>query len=420
MVLDDIDRTSKEVLHKIEHKGADLLTGSPFQQLLLAITAGAFISFAASLAAVLASGFTATGAQKFMQGLAFTCGFGMVVLSGSALFTEINVVVPRFLMKHWRETLTPTLKFWVTVYIGNLIGVIFVATLINISDTLWIKEVNEELRSMMDFKMHPYILAVTENGGTSASLCKAWWQVFVSGILGNWLVGMVVFFAGQARTVYGKVIGTFLPVLTFTALGVQHSMANMGILITGMIYQGIYQFEPPLHYGWWQIFAMNIIPASVGNLVGSIILVVLLFSYAFRRKTDVDEESCWFREPFEMNCTICEAEKRAQELQFKMQAGKSFKKSEPIRMRDNQRTVNAGKKQHPFANITLSEDWGAPIIRHQEKSFNRLTSWDEAEFEESIEGFAQARTGSQLAKFARHVADNVQIEEQFDNDFVEI
>ena len=68
MVLEDIDRTTKDVLHKIEHKGADLLTGSPFQQFLLAVTAGSFICFAAGLSAVISSGFDAYGAKKFMQG----------------------------------------------------------------------------------------------------------------------------------------------------------------------------------------------------------------------------------------------------------------------------------------------------------------------------------------------------------------
>jgi formate/nitrite transporter FocA (FNT family) len=77
MALQDIDEPHKEVLHRIEHKGADLLTGSPFQQALLAITAGSFITFSACLAAVLSSEVASFGMRKFVQGIAFTMGFSM-------------------------------------------------------------------------------------------------------------------------------------------------------------------------------------------------------------------------------------------------------------------------------------------------------------------------------------------------------
>jgi formate/nitrite transporter FocA (FNT family) len=82
MVLEDIDRHNKEVLHQLEHHGAELLAGSWLQQLALAVSAGSFITMAAALAAVLSTNVETYGASKFMQGLAFTSGFFMVVLSG--------------------------------------------------------------------------------------------------------------------------------------------------------------------------------------------------------------------------------------------------------------------------------------------------------------------------------------------------
>lgn len=202
MVLEDIDRIQKDALHHIEHHGAELLAGSVLQQFLLAVSAGSFITFAAALASVLSSEITSWGGQKFMQGLAFAGGFTTVILSGSALFTEINVVVPRFLLKHWRYTLRPTLSFWGVVWVGNLCGALFTATLLNLSGAFRGPPATE-LRTIMEYKMFGYLDAVS-NGGTSGAFAKAWWQVVVSAVLGNWLVGMLAFFCAQARTVQGE------------------------------------------------------------------------------------------------------------------------------------------------------------------------------------------------------------------------
>ena len=73
-MLHDIDRGNKEVLHVLEHHGADLLGASYFQQVLLGIAGGSFITLAAGLSAVLATGVSALGPNKLLQGVAFTGG----------------------------------------------------------------------------------------------------------------------------------------------------------------------------------------------------------------------------------------------------------------------------------------------------------------------------------------------------------
>ena len=119
--------------------------------------------------------------------------------------------------------------------------------------------------------------------------------------------------SAQARSVQGKIWACFIPVLTFTALGVQHSTANMGLLINGLVFDGFVGFDPPLEYGWGTVFAYNLIPASIGNIIGAFVLVVLLFSFALRpvrASTIKNHKTCCWAGPIRMRCAICEGAER--------------------------------------------------------------------------------------------------------------
>lgn len=117
-----------------------------------------------------------------------------------------------------------------------------------------------------------------------------WFQVVLSAGLGNYLVGMAAFLASRSRNNISTVFGVFFPVLMFVALGVQHSPANMGFFMLGLTYSGIYHIDTGV--GWGVAFGWNIVPASIGNIVGGILLVLLLFSFGItRRKPECNPNS---------------------------------------------------------------------------------------------------------------------------------
>jgi len=58
------------------------------------------------------------------------------------------------------------------------------------------------------------------------------------------------------------------------ALGVQHVPANMGYFAAGLIHGGTGTTVP-------EAFVWNLLPATIGNLIGGAVLVSLLFWYAF-------------------------------------------------------------------------------------------------------------------------------------------
>ncbi|MCH9037191.1 MAG: formate/nitrite transporter family protein, partial [Chloroflexi bacterium] len=105
---------------------------------------------------------------------------------------------------------------------------------------------------------------------------EGWFAVVLSGILGNWLVGMAAFMATAARTVSGKILGIVFPIVTFVALGMHHTPANMGYYAVGLI-------EGGSGIGWGEAIWWVIVPASVGNIIGGAVLVALLFWFTYGR-----------------------------------------------------------------------------------------------------------------------------------------
>ena len=105
---------------------------------------------------------------------------------------------------------------------------------------------------------------------------EGWLAVLLSGILGNWPVGMTAFLATAARTVSGKILGVLFPIIAFVAIGAQHSPANMGYFSVGLINGGS-------GVGWGEAIWWSIVPASLGNIIGGAVLVALVFWFTYDR-----------------------------------------------------------------------------------------------------------------------------------------
>ncbi|WP_051475464.1 formate/nitrite transporter family protein [Metabacillus halosaccharovorans] len=258
----------EQIIESFILKGKDSLQMTRRAQFILSIMAGAFISFGALASVLLSSNIEKAGYFHLLSGIGFAIGYAMIFLSGSILFTEINVLLPSYILHSHYSLSKKVLQFWLVCYIGNFLGALFVGFLLNLSGSLD-KEFYEGLLVFMEKKMQ-----FTERG------TWGWFQVLFSGILANWLIGIAAVLGTAARDVSGKILGIFLPVIIFEAGNFQHAVANMGYFSITLL-EG---FE----YNWFQLIFFNIIPASIGNLIGGGILVSLLLSFAF--KEDIDEE----------------------------------------------------------------------------------------------------------------------------------
>lgn len=255
-----------EVLPAMKREAEYFLTRTAGQTLVLAITGGMFVTLGALFSLLLSDGISAPGAKLLMQGLGFSTGFFMIILSRSALFTEANVILPAsYLQGIPGSRVAAAMRFWGIAWIGNMLGAFILGIVISFAQT-YPDSVYQGLQTIVAKKM------AYQHEGT----LTAWSGIVVSGMLGNGLIGMAAFLATMANTLFGKYIPVFLVVTLFVAGNFQHSPANMGYFSLSMAMGG----GP----GWGEAFWWNIIPAGIGNILGGALLVALPFWYALVKK----------------------------------------------------------------------------------------------------------------------------------------
>ena len=97
--------------------------------------------------------------------------------------------------------------------------------------------------------------------------------------------------ASSSRHVIGKIFAIFFPIVTFVASGYEHSIANMYFLTNGLILKHTPDIvaasgltaEQLSAFTWKSAIFGNLIPVTLGNLIGAIVFVVLLFWTAYLR-----------------------------------------------------------------------------------------------------------------------------------------
>ena len=234
--------------------------------IVLSMLAGGFITIGALFSTLIATGTENEGVQRLLEGVGFSAGFFIVVLSGALLFTEVNVEMPATLLHGDARTLASRVgRLWVLAAVGNLAGAFVVGYAVHVAQD-YSAGFEELLGEIVDAKMRYRV-----TGGADG-----WFRAVLSGVLGNWLVGMAAFLAVMGRTIIGKFIPVVLTVSAFVAAGFMHSPANMAY----------FSLATPdgIGPGWGQALAWSIAPAAIGNILGAFFLVALPFWLVGRRE----------------------------------------------------------------------------------------------------------------------------------------
>ncbi|MDE6556950.1 MAG: formate/nitrite transporter family protein [Duncaniella sp.] len=224
-----------------------------------AILAGAYISFGATLSLTVGFGFGGIasanpGLQKLMCGLMFPIGLLLVVVLGAELFTGNNAVLVPSMWRGEHGT-GAMLANWAMVYAGNFIGAMAFTYFLVYAVGLTASD-----------PWHSAIRGIAE-----AKVSMSWMTVFLKGIGANWCVCLAVWLALSGKTLLEKALGCWLPVMAFVALGYEHCIANMFYLPLGMM-EGA---DVSVGRAVW----CNLIPATLGNIVGGALLVGAVHSY---------------------------------------------------------------------------------------------------------------------------------------------
>ena len=113
-------------------------------------------------------------------------------------------------------------------------------------------------------------------------------DAFVRGILCNFLVCIAVWMAGAAKSVPGKILAVFFPIMTFVVAGFEHSVANMYYLTAGLL-TAAQTSAAAAGLTWGRALLGNLLPVTLGNLVGGVFLVGVSgwYLYLKQEKTTV-------------------------------------------------------------------------------------------------------------------------------------
>lgn len=253
--------------------------------LILAILAGAFISAGALFSTTASAGSSALpySVARLLAGLVFCLGLIMVIVAGAELFTGNNLIVMA-----WANRKVSTLKLlrnWAIVYLGNFIGSILTVGI------------------MFGAQQYTFSKGLVGLTALNTALSKATLnpvQAFFLGIMCNALVCMAVWLCYSARSTTDKILSIIFPITAFVAAGFEHSIANMYFIPMGLM---IKQFAPDSFWAmdslakatpvvtvntyagltWSNFLFNNLIPVTLGNIIGGAVLVGLVYWFAYLR-----------------------------------------------------------------------------------------------------------------------------------------
>jgi len=264
---------------------------SVFQLLIRGFMAGAYIAIGGALCTVCITGVSANlgaGISKLIGGAVFPVGLIAIVLTGMELFTGDCMIVPMAAMMK-KITWGDVLRVWIWVYIGNLIGSLFYA---------YIMAAGPLVSGQMDgtlavngFGMTAVNIAVGKTLAYKAVGTAGMWSCFLKAIGCNFLVNIAILLAITADSVIGKFFGIWFPIMAFVSTGFEHCVANMYFLPTGKF---LIDWHPELitkigkfleannGLGWGDIWLWNLIPVTIGNIIGGFLFIGVAYYLMFR------------------------------------------------------------------------------------------------------------------------------------------
>ncbi|KGM28913.1 formate transporter [Photorhabdus luminescens] len=239
---------------------------------LSAITAGVFISiaFVFYITATTGTASVPYGLAKLVGGICFSLGLMLVVVCGADLFT--STVLTIISKATGRITWHQMIKNWIDVYLGNLIGALFFVAIIwfagqyRIADGLW----GLNVLQTANHKMHHSFI-----------------EALFLGILANLMVCLAVWMSYAGRSLMDKIFAMILPISMFVASGFEHSIANMFLIPLGIIIKHFAPTEFWINVGTTpeqfsqltisHFITDNLIPVTIGNIIGGAVLVGLTY-----------------------------------------------------------------------------------------------------------------------------------------------
>ncbi|GBC60452.1 histidine kinase [Desulfonema ishimotonii] len=268
------DKGPKNIAETVAQNVGVAKANSPWVTLfVLGVLAGAYIGFGGLFAASVtfdAAPIVGIGIKKMIGGAAFSIGLMLVIIAGAELFTGNNLMISSVMIGEitWKKMLAK----WGVVYVANFVGSVLLALLFYFSG-LW--------------KVGGNALGAAAVKVAYAKVHLSFGEAFVRAVGCNWMVCLAVWMALASRTVIGKIFAIFFPIMGFVAIGFEHCVANMYFIPNGIFlshWAGVVPAGLDISSLTWGAFLVNnLIPVTIGNIVGGVFFVGLGYWGAYLR-----------------------------------------------------------------------------------------------------------------------------------------
>ncbi|MGD1118295.1 MAG: formate transporter FocA [Dehalococcoidales bacterium] len=250
----------------------------------LAVLAGAFIALGCiffTISQTTGGVSMPWGVMRVIGGIAFSLGLILVIVGGAELFTGNNLIIMAWASR--KLSTFRVVRNWGIVYLGNLCGAVATALFV-----FWSQH----------YTMDKGAVGVTALNIGLGKVNLGFAQALILGILCNAMVCMAVWLTYSARTVLGRISAIIFPIAGFVAAGFEHCVANMyfipySILVKAGASDTFWQSSGVTsanvtvatysHLTWANFFVKNLIPVTIGNIIGGVFFVALVYWVIYLR-----------------------------------------------------------------------------------------------------------------------------------------
>lgn len=255
----------------------------------LAVLAGAFIAIGAHLATVVATGSElGYGPTRLLVGVAFAVGLILVVIAGAELFTGNTLLVMAWLGR--KVTTGRLLRNWLLAYTGNFAGALATVALVHATG---------------QWAANGHAVGANALLTADAKVDLPFWDAVARGVLCNALVNLAVWLCFSARSNVDKIFAIVPPIAAFVAAGFEHSIANMYFVPMGLWLRDDAAVQAAAGVGpealgnltWDGFLWRNLLPVTLGNVVGGALLVAAVYWLVYLRPDRLGGPSGWLGRP---------------------------------------------------------------------------------------------------------------------------
>ena len=263
----------KDIAERVEDIGVTKARLPLLTVATLGVLAGGFIGLGALYFTFVTSDASLTFAgSRVLGGVAFSLGLILVVVAGAELFTGNNLLVMAWASR--RITTQELLANWTIVFVANFVGAIGLVVLVFLAQ---------------QWQMNNNAVGINAVKIAAAKTALPFWEAFFKGILCNILVCLAVWLALAGRSVIDKIFAVVFPISAFVAAGFEHSVANMYFIPLGILLKARVAEAGGETLSWFGFFS-NLVPVTLGNIVGGGLMVALVYYFVYRHSANPRDE----------------------------------------------------------------------------------------------------------------------------------